>query len=256
MKRSSPEDVVRTPGLTIKRQGQFLEINTHRTREQHQQLLATIPKSRTEVRAKMDQATRELEQLLHKYTSFDLVGHLWLKHGLFDMETYKETDSALRPHFVEHAAMLQLKDARYELTSELLVAPSDVVFAEELLEKIFDATIAFYVTEKADSTRTNPPSPLDEFRFRTLMREMAVGPPAYPQHWKALLYGLFDPVHIAAKLQETLGVELKATVACIGAVRDLMAAVLVERPAAAREQYERMKDQLATYVKTALSRNS
>jgi hypothetical protein len=202
------------------------------------------------MRAEMERATQELEQLLHKYTSFDVVGHLWLRHGMFNMESYKETESTLRPHIVEHAAMLQLKDARYQLTAELLVDPADIALAEGFLERIFQATIAFYVTEKADPTRKAPPTALDEFRFRTLLREMAVGPPAYPQHWKALISSLFAPPYIAAKLEETVGFDLKATIAGIEAVRDLMAAIVLERPAAAREQYERMKSQLARYVKT------
>jgi len=250
MKHTPQDDVFSAPGLTIRRRGRFVEINTHRTPAQQHQLLAAVAESRVKMRADIERATQDFEKLLHKYTSFDLVGHLWLRHGMFDMETYKETESTLRPHFVEHAAMLQLKDARYELTSELLVDPSDIALAEELLEKIFQSTIAFYVTEKADPTRKIPPTALDEFRFRTLLREMAVGPPAYPQHWEALLSGLFTPLQIAARLEVTLGFDLKATIACIEAVRDLMAAVLLERPAAAHEQYERMKAQLAAYIKT------
>jgi hypothetical protein len=250
MKRTPPDDVFRGPGLTIRRRGRFVEINTHRTPAQQKQLLAVVAQSRVKMRANIEQATQEFEKLLHKYTSFDLVGHLWLRHGIFDMDTYKEIESALRPHFVEHAAMLQLKDARYELTSELLVDPSDIALAEELLERIFQSTVAFYVTEKADHTRKIAATALDEFRFKTLLREMAVGPPAYPQHWKALLSGLFAPPQIAAKLEQTIGFHLKSTIACIEAVRDFMAEVLLERPAAAREQYDQMKSQLASYIKT------
>src|SRR5450432_123506 len=124
MKRTPPDDVFRRPGLTIRRRGRFVEINTHRTPAQQHQLLAAVGESRVKMQADMERATQEFEELLHKYTSFNLVGHLWLRHGIFDMESYKEIESTLPPHFVEHAAMLQLKDARYELTSELLIDPS------------------------------------------------------------------------------------------------------------------------------------
>ena len=172
------EDVIRAPGLTIERRGRFVEISTHRTPAQQQQLLAAVAKSRVEMRAELERATQALEQLLHKYTSFDLVGHLWLRHGMFNMESYKETESTLRPHFVEHAAMLQLKDPRYELTAKLLVDPTDIALAEEFLEKIFQSTIAFYVTEKADPTRKAPARPstnLDLGRF--CAKWLSVPPP-------------------------------------------------------------------------------
>lgn len=61
---------------------------------QQKQLLAAVAKSRGKVRAEIETATQQLEQLLHKYTSFDLVGHLLRKHATFNMENYKETESA------------------------------------------------------------------------------------------------------------------------------------------------------------------
>jgi hypothetical protein len=250
MKRTPAEDVLRAPGLTMQRRGRFVEINTHRTPEQQAQLLAAITEARPRMRAEIEQATQRLEQLLHKYTSFDLVGHLWLTHGLFDIETYKETEATHRPHFVEHATMLQLKDSSYQLTSELFVDRMDIALGEELLTKIFDATMMFYVTEKADPTRTTSSTELSEFRLRTLLREMTIGPPAYPQHWSALLSGLFEPPHVAAKLEETLGFDLSGALKCIDGISALMAVVLLERPTEALKQYESMKTQLTNYMKT------
>ena len=250
MKRTPTDEVFRAPSLTMRRRGRHIEVKTHRTPEEQAQLLAAIAEARPRMRADIEQATQELEQLLHKYTSFDLVGHLWLTHGLFDIETYKETEATHRPHFVEHAAMLQLKDAGYQLTPELLVDQADVALAEELLTKIFDRTMMFYLTEKADPSRATSSTDLDDFRWRTLLREMTVGPPAYPQHWSALLSGLFGPPHVAARLEETLGFDLSGALQCIDAVSALMSVVLVERPAAARKQHETMKTQLAIYMKT------
>jgi hypothetical protein len=106
MKRNPPENVTYLPSLTIKQYGRFVELNTHRTPAQQAKLLAAIPNAREKVRAEIKTATDRLATLLHTYTSFDLVGHLWFRHGRFNMETYKESDSTLRPHFVEHATMI------------------------------------------------------------------------------------------------------------------------------------------------------
>ncbi len=202
------------------------------------------------MRAEIEAATKALEELLHKYTSLDLVGHLWLKHGIFNPEVYKETDSTVRPHFVEHVTMLQLKDVQYELSSEILVDPADVVSAEELLDKIFQITTIFYASEAADPSRAAPLTALDEFRFATLLREMMVGLPAYPQHWRILLSGLFESPRVAAKLRDTCGFDLKGAITCVEAIQEVMATMLFGRPAVARKQYENMKNQLARYMKT------
>ncbi len=42
MKRTPSDDVLRAPGLTIRRPGRFVEINSRRTPEQQEQLLAAV----------------------------------------------------------------------------------------------------------------------------------------------------------------------------------------------------------------------
>src|ERR1700688_4606661 len=133
MDKSKPDDVFEGPGFTMKRYGRSIDIQSHRTPEQQAHLLKTIWESRPGLIQRAQHTTDELCALIRKYSSFDLVLHLWLQNSLFDADKYKETESTQRPHFVEHATMLQLKDASPTITAEILVLPDDIARASELL---------------------------------------------------------------------------------------------------------------------------
>lgn len=251
MDKSKPADVFEGPGFTMKRYGRTIDLQSHRSPEQQAQLLKTIWESRPGLIQRAQHATEELCVLIRKYSSFDLVLHLWLQNSLVDPDKYKETESTQRPHFVEHATMLQLKDSSPRITGEILVLPDDLARASTLLAEIFQLTVAYYVAEAANPELSgSPPSVLDELRLRTLLREMMVGPPAYTHHWLAVLEGLFGPAHISANLEQVCGFDLKGAFSCYRAVAALTDQMLTERSRAARNSEEQIKEQLKGYMET------
>jgi len=251
MDKSKPDDVFEGPGFTMKRYGRSIDIQSHRTPEQQAHLLKAIWESRPGLIQRVQRATDELFALIRKYSSFDLVLHIWLQNSLFDADKYKETESTQRPHFVEHATMLQLKDASPTITAEILVLPDDIARASELLAEIFQATIAYYGAEAANPELSgSPPSALDELRHSTLLREMMVGPPAYTHHWLAVLEGLFRPQHISVYLTQVCGFDLDGAFTCYRAVAALMDQMLTERSRAARHSEAQIKEQLKQYMET------
>ena len=249
--RPKPDEVFERPGLTIKRHGRSLEVRTYRSPEQQAQLLKTVWASRPRLIYEVRRATDELSVLIQKYSSFDLVLHLLLQKGFVDPNTYKETDSTQRPHFVEHATMLQLKDASPNITAEILVFPEDIDRAGRLLEEIFQLSSAYYGTEAANPEMSgSPPSALDDLRRRTLLREMMVGPPAYHHHWQSVLEGLFSPPHIGGYLAEVCGFDLRSAFSCYRAVAALMHEALTERSRNALAFEEQIKKTLKRYMET------
>jgi len=245
MNRLPPDDVLEGPGFTMKRYGRFIEMQSHRTAEEQAGLLKAIWETRQRILTRIQEATNELSALIHRYTSFDLVANLWLRHGPFNTEVYKETESTQRPHFVEHATILQLRDPAYQLTGEVFVAAEDLTRAEELLAELFGLTAAYYGAEAADpALGSGPPSALDELRRKTLLREMMVGPPAYTHHWMTILEGLFGAKHIDVYLNEVLGFSLKAAISCAHAIGALMRETLLQRSQTAQKSQDDMKQQL------------
>jgi hypothetical protein len=251
MNKSKPDDVFEGPGFTMKRYGRSIDIQTHRTPEQQAHLLKAIWESRPGLIQRAQSATDALCDLIRKYSSFDLVLHLWLQNSLFDPDNYKETESTQRPHFVEHATMLQLKDASPTVTGEIVVLPDDIVRASNLLGDIFQLTVEYYGAEAANPELSgSPPSALDELRRRTLLREMMIGPPAYTHHWLAVLEGLFGPPHISSYLTQACGFDLSDAFSCYRAVAALIDEILTERSRTARNSEEQIKKQLKEYMET------
>jgi len=250
MRQIPPDDVFEAPGFTMRRYGRFIEFQTRRTPEDQARLLKALWKSRPDTLTRIQRATDKLSTLIQKYSSFDLVANLWLRHSLFNADEYRETETKLRPHFVEHATMLQLRDPAYQVTKEFVVAADDLTCAEELLTEIFNESAMYYSAELANPKLGGSPSALDELRYKTLLREMMVGPPAYTHHWMAVLEGLFAAKHIDTYLSELLGFNLKAAIACTYGIGAFMLKTLGKRHQVAQKSKQSMKEELRGYMKT------
>jgi len=250
MKKHLVDEEFHAPGFSMKRHGRFIEYQTHRAPEEQALLRKRIWESRPRILKGIQQATDELLALVRKYSSFDLVGSLWLRQGILNLNEYKESQSNKRPHFVEHATMLQLREPGPTLTGELIVSGKDIERAEELLTQIFESSTHYYLSESADPAEEGPPSGLDEARFKSLLREMMVGPPAYQHHWMCILEGLFSPVHIEQYLLAALGFNLKQAVACLDAIGDFMDETLTERMSTAEKSRGEIKERLKRYIET------
>ncbi|HEY4838827.1 MAG TPA: hypothetical protein VIH72_09475 [Candidatus Acidoferrales bacterium] len=251
MNKTPPDDEFEALGISVKRRGRFTEMSSHRTPEQQAKLRKALWDVRPERLEHIRQATDELSILIRKYTSFDLVGALWLRQSIFNADEYKETESTKRPHFVEHATMLKLREPAHQVTAEFVLEAADIFRAEELLDTIFGETYAYYASEWTNPAMPDTPTKLDQLRHRSLSREIMVGPPAYPQHWEAVLEALFGAAQIDEYLREAIGFNLKQAIAFTDGIGHLMMGTLIERSSTAEKSKEEMTDQLKRYMKTA-----
>jgi len=76
-----PDDVFSGPGFKMVRRGRFLELTTNRSPEEQRELTRRIQKSRPQILAEIESKTTELRQIIHKYTSLDLVANLLLRES-------------------------------------------------------------------------------------------------------------------------------------------------------------------------------
>jgi hypothetical protein len=190
-----PDEVFEARGFKMVRRGRHLELRTHRSPAEQREVKRRMWESRSKMLAEIQSKTTQFIGLIHKYTSFDLVANLFLRDSMQNPNEYRESESKLPPHWVEHgvelAAVLELKDKQYELRLPPLVDGEDVERAHSLLEEIFSSTMSYYLTESADPNLSGPPSRIDELRFATLLDGMSVRSPAYASHWRDVLRGLF-----------------------------------------------------------------
>src|SRR5215813_188915 len=105
--KKPPDDVFEGPGFLMARRGKQIELRTHRSPEEHHALMERMVESRPLILSDLETKTNELVAIIHKYSSLDVVANLFLRDSTQDPDTYVESQSELRPHWVEHAAVLE-----------------------------------------------------------------------------------------------------------------------------------------------------
>jgi hypothetical protein len=252
MKETDPDEIIERPGMKIARKGSSIEWISKRSPEEQKELNMRMWESRPEILEEIKTRTTELIELVHKYSSLDLVANLFIREGLQNPDTYVESESRLRPHWVEHAAVLELKDSSPELRYPPLVKGADLERAHQLLEEIFMKTNWYYIAESADPSRNGPPTKIDQLRFITLIHGMSVRSPAYSSHWRSVLLGLFDSGHAAEKLSDEYELDIHSALSIIDAIEDCITSALNQRFEKARATYQDIFERLKGYKSTGV----
>jgi hypothetical protein len=133
-----PDEVMETPFFRMERQGRFLKIESDRTPEEHAELVDNIVKNRHKLLERAVELRKELKELLHRYTSLDLLAHQIVQDLSEDPNSYQEIDTNLRPHLIEYLALLELEDAAYTVKFPEYPKPEDVEKTRQLLEELFN----------------------------------------------------------------------------------------------------------------------
>jgi hypothetical protein len=251
-KKSPDEDVFEGPGFKMSRRGRYLELKTHRSPEEQRELMRRMQESRPKILAEIERRTAELLEIIHKYTSLDLVANLLLREVLHDPDKYVESESTLRPHWVEHATVLELRDPKYELRNAVLVEAQDIERTYTLLEEIFMQTTWYYLAEAGDPTRSGPPSRIDELRFATLLHGMSVRSPAYSSHWRDVLVGLFERGSGIEWLSSTHKLDIRSALAIVDAIEKHIVDTLRNRFEQARTARSDFIERLTEYKSTGV----
>jgi hypothetical protein len=195
-------------------------------------------------------AANELAVLINKYSSFDLTARLWFSNGLFNGDTYRESESTQRPHCIEYAALAELKNREHRLKHPLVVDTRDVLRAQELIEEIYRNTVWHNIAKRVKPGNLEPPDPLETATFFGALRKMIVGPSAYWQHWTEVLNGLFDGPLVRDTVASALGISYKSVLQVATAISEGMATRVVERLKEVAVQSERIQRDLAVYIST------
>jgi len=84
-----PDDVFETPLMKMERQGRFLTIQTDRTPEQQAEIVTNIVNNRHKLLERAVEIRNELKDLLHRFTSLDLLAHQIAQDILQDPNSYQ-----------------------------------------------------------------------------------------------------------------------------------------------------------------------
>src|SRR5579862_24940 len=185
--RSTPVEI--GPGIFSQDYGRWNFIQSNRTPEQQSALIGVTREFRQNFPKRIAEKVAELERILAKYDSFDLLANLTRGRLFINPETYKETTHDHGDAAVEYATLLCLKRT-YSTGIEPLTmeAYADVV---QRLDEIIWTTIWFYSAEGIGELAHK--SRLDSLRRDTITAELLMRNPGYPHHLAQTLLALFQP---------------------------------------------------------------
>lgn len=154
----------------------------------------------------------ELEALLLRYNSFNMLANLMITQLLNDPEKYKETTHTGLAAFVEYAAQLYLKHPFNTGEIQIIDGPAlDQI--EEKMRRIFSTLSFYWAAEARLAAEGKQLEAMDSFRYHTISNELIVRSPGYAHHQAERLLALFGPVreemleHLGFTVEDVLGVQ-------------------------------------------------
>jgi hypothetical protein len=249
-KADKPDEVFEAAGIRMERRGRFTSIETHRTREEQKQLLERVVKSRPKLLEDIQKATEDLMILVHRFNSLELLAQVWFNNSVGDPNDYKEYSFEGRPPYVEHLAVLELKDREYKVHTMEMPGGADIEKAQGLLETIFNRTLFYYGSEPFDPEQIGHLSRLDRLRFDTIMHELVIRSPTYFAHHADVLQEVFGRGFIKEWMLAELGFDINQALTFVQATSDLMMKRLVDRRNEATDFVQRLRTYVSEFKKT------
>jgi hypothetical protein len=237
--KGPPDEVFNTPLFKMERTGRSIQISTSRTPEEQARLIKSVVDNRPKLLVRANEIRAELKSLIHKYTSLDLLAQLIARDVLYNPDKYKEYDSELAPHLVEHLALLELEDPSYQPRAVESPSGEDIERAHKLLTELF-FTFTFHLQTEHFSEGGDPiPPPLQQMRYSALTHNVLVRSPAYHDHWTELLRPLFSSKSVADWLADR-HLAIGDVIECAESFGGLLNRRLVERVRKAKVEGEKL----------------
>ena len=241
--KRTPDDVFESSFFKMERRGRFLTIQTDRTPEQQAEIVTNIVNNRHKLLERALEIRKELKDLLHRFTSLDLLAHQIAQDILQDPNSYREIDTDLRPHLIEYLALLELEDAAYTVKFPAYPQPQDVEKTRQLLEELFDCFKWQIMTEHIAEGQSSVPSASQEMRFHSLMYHVFVRSPAYHDHWIEILDPLFSSPRVSAWLASQ-DLNIADVLKCIDWLGGLIYRRITDRLRAAKKEEVKLLEQI------------
>jgi hypothetical protein len=249
-KKDKPDDVFEGPGFRMERRGRFIDMQNRRSPEEHKRWIRHLIENRHRFLEDIKRDTEELIALVHKFNSLEVLAQVWFMNSVGNPEEYKEYSFKGRLPFVEHLAIIELRDPAYQIRAVDMPSGNDIERAQTLLDGIFKESFWYYGTEGLDPTDKRPISPLQQLRFDTITRELMVRSPTYFHHWADILRDLFGTDFVREWTCTNLGFDIEEAIKCGEGIKTKMMTKMEDSTKEAREFAERLKRYVSEFKKT------
>lgn len=247
-RRGKKRDIVEGPGFRMERVGKVIITDTHRTEEEHREIVRRLAELHKSLPQTIKNDAKELEVLISKFNSFDIIANVTFMNMVTDPETYKEYSHGGMQAYVEYVTLLCLKHPFSQGETRLIEGP-DLEDIQSRTREIFDKTVWYYGSEFADPNNLEPPSRLEQFRTDMITNQLLVRNPGYFHHLEEVLRDLFSDRTIAQWMHKKLGFTIDQAIAYVHAIQEMMTSRLWERRDRSREEEKRLRAEARLYRK-------
>lgn len=202
---------------------------------------------RNEVDVWIKKEVLELEDLLLRFNSFDMIANVALTQLPTDWETYKEVTHEGLTAIIEYVSLLYLKHP-YNIGTEMVIDKKVLDEVNERTNALIQAIMLRYGLEASPGLS---PGLREEFRYLTITNELVVRGPGYYNHQVERLTALFAPVEdwLLTQVGFTVADALRIEIA----ISDLIDLKYQQRRKQAKDAEREMLSGLRTYSRDRIN---
>ena len=232
----------------MERNGRFIAISANRSKEDHHRLISKLAEYHKTIPSSIKTKAEKFEHLLQKFNSFDIIAHIAFKNTMINPETYKEYSHRGSSAFVEYLTLLCLKRP-FSSGKVCFINSLDVEKTQASIEDIFRDALWYYISEHAFNHKEDylPPSPIENLRFKTIIKELYVRNPGYPHHLEDTLKTLFSPLNEI--LKSKIGFNMDEAVSLVKGIASLVENRLRGRRKEAKDSETQLLKEVIQYKK-------
>ena len=212
--------------------------------EDYQEMLRNLAQSKDEIWASLEQQVQALEDILAQYNPLDVIGNILFANAVFDAETYKEYAHEGSDAYIEYVTLLLLTKP-FDTYAERSLEPIPTGDIQHRITTIFDTLMQFLFVKDIDLERSGAPSNLMQLQARIVTESIFVRYPSYHHHLLDILTDLFTPLQ--EELENILGCTIQDALALIEGMEAIMARLLSERRAKAKQSEKEIKAKVKRY---------
>ena len=173
--------------LILERYGKYVKISSDWKPEEHKKYIENIKSNQPDFKSDIDNKIQELIKIAENYNPLELSVALAPENVFANPETFKESTSEVREHFVEYALSIILS-IRNPHTNNHATKEAIEKF-RTLISEIFNNLTWYFAVDNLK----NDDEAQRDIRYKSLLQYLMLRGDSYPQHHVDLIKGLFKP---------------------------------------------------------------
>jgi hypothetical protein len=171
--------------LTLERYGKYVLLKSNWKPQEHKEYIEKITANQDNYKSEINSKIQDLINIAESHNPLELLSALAPENVFANPETFKESTSEIKEHFVEYALSIVLSVKNPNLNHATKEA---IEKFKALISEIFNDLMWYFAVDNLKHDEAQR-----EIRFKSLMHYLMLRGDSYPQHHIDLIKGLFKP---------------------------------------------------------------